>query len=107
MLKDIVKVRPAQRPAQHSVQPVKTSESEDLPELNFSDTTSVLDSPTPQTPPAAFAQFDGFRLASKGDGPLTHVVKEVKTHLGEWHHVKEHGIQADSEIGVVHDVSAS
>lgn len=108
MLRDMVKARPAQRLAQHSVQPVKISDPEVLPELDRSDTISVLDSPTPQTPPATFVQFDGFRPASKGDGPLTHVVKEVETHLGEWHHVKEcYGIQADGEIAVVDNVSAS
>lgn len=107
MLRDMAKARPAQRPAQHSAQSVKIIDPEDLPELDCSDTTSVLDSPTPQTPPTTFVQFDGFRPATKGDGPLAHVVKEIETHLGEWHHVKEHGIQAYSEIGIVDNVSAS
>ena len=85
-------------------EPVTPAAPEPMPELD-ADIATPPDSPAPETPPTTHIELDVFNLTHKGDGPLTHMVKEVEECWAEWHHVDEHGIRTDGEVGIVGGIS--
>ena len=106
MLKTKTKAAPPRQPLTKRPMPsVETTQPQDLPELDCLETASAPDSPAPETPPTTHIELDVFNLTHKSDGPLTHMVKEVEECWAEWHHVDEHGIRTDGEVGIVGRIS--